>query len=441
MTRIKVGTVESVRFPGSKRRERPDGPAFDGTGVAARGRACPGRWSSGERRGRAACMEEQGNEAKQIGGAGMRHRNGIPMARIGAAWRRPWRMFALLVLLVASRQALAQVTCTGTAEIIQVPMQFMITVPRDAPVGTVLSTWGSTPADPGYFSCTKDATGASGTGFEPVSLAKSGLTIPAPDGVNLTVWNTNVASVGLAIEVRTYANVCGWTGWRDLGNPDTTYYPSPWAGVPCNGAGTVTNGGQVRAAYVKTGPIPGGAAPSVVMPGVALKAAAMTMQSSSNPYIPDLSIAKSFAIMPAAIFVRACTTPDLVNVDLHTHWLSEFKGIGSATRPVSFSVALTNCPAGLAKIQYQFIPVTPVLDPANGVVALAIGSVATGVGLQLTDADGRALKYNTTYTLAGYNPSAGGSYSIGLNAALFQTAETVTPGSVLGLMTFTLIYQ
>ncbi|AJK45696.1 fimbrial protein [Burkholderia plantarii] len=369
------------------------------------------------------------------------HRDRIPMARIGAAWRRPWRVFALLVLLVASRQALAQFTCTGTAEVIQVPMQFQITVPRDAPVGTVLGTWASTPADTGYFSCTKEVTGSSGAGFEPLSLTKSGLTIPAPDGVNLTVWNTNVAGVGLAIEVRTYANVCGWTGWRDLGTPDTSWYPSPWAGVPCNGAGTITNGGQVRAAYVKTGPMPGGATPSVVMPGIALKAASMTRQSASNPYLPDLSIAKSFTILPAAIFVRACTTPDLVNVDLHTHWLSEFKGIGSATRPVPFSVTLTNCPAGLAKIQYQFIPVSPVLDAANGVVALAIGSGATGVGLQLTDADGYALKYNTTYTLAGYNPSAGGSYSIGLNAALFQTAETVTPGSVIGLMTFTMIYQ
>ncbi|WLE58695.1 hypothetical protein GIY62_16465 [Burkholderia plantarii] len=35
MTRINVGTVESVRFSGSEKRERPDGPAFEGAGDAA----------------------------------------------------------------------------------------------------------------------------------------------------------------------------------------------------------------------------------------------------------------------------------------------------------------------------------------------------------------------------------------------------------------------
>jgi major type 1 subunit fimbrin (pilin) len=125
-----------------------------------------------------------------------------------------------------------------------------------------------------------------------------------------------------------------------------------------------------------------------------------------------------------------------------SHPQSEFTGIGSATKsPVGFNIAVNACPSGLAKIQYQFIPLNAVLDATNGVLALSGSSTATGIGVQLKDGSGNALKYNTQYTLSGYNTSTGGSYTIPLTAAYYQTAPTVTPGSADAVLTFTMTYQ
>jgi major type 1 subunit fimbrin (pilin) len=76
------------------------------------------------------------------------------------------------------------------------------------------------------------------------------------------------------------------------------------------------------------------------------------------------------------------------------------------------------------------------------VLALTPTSTATGIGLQLKDGNGNPLQYNTTqYTLSAYNTATGGSYTIPLTAAYYQTAATVTPGSANATLTFTLIYQ
>ncbi len=92
-------------------------------------------------------------------------------------------------------------------------------------------------------------------------------------------------------------------------------------------------------------------------------------------------------------------------------------------------------------IQYQFIPVNAVLDATNGVLALSSDSTAAGVGLQLKDSSGKALKYNTQYTLASYSSSVGGSYTIPLTANYYQTSESVTPGSANAVLIFTMLYQ
>jgi major type 1 subunit fimbrin (pilin) len=121
---------------------------------------------------------------------------------------------------------------------------------------------------------------------------------------------------------------------------------------------------------------------------------------------------------------------------------SAFKGVGMATTPaVGFNVAVNACPTGLASIQYQFIPVNAVLDATNGVLALSSTSTAAGIGVQLKDGNGNPIQYNTQYTLSAYNTATGGSYTIPLTAAYYQTAATVTPGSANAVLTFTLTYQ
>ena len=81
------------------------------------------------------------------------------------------------------------------------------------------------------------------------------------------------------------------------------------------------------------------------------------------------------------------------------------------------------------------------LDATNGVLALSSGSTATGIGLQLKDGSGNPLKYNTQYTLTRYSKTTGGSHTIPLTAAYYQTAASVTPGSANAVLTFTMTYQ
>ena len=80
-------------------------------------------------------------------------------------------------------------------------------------------------------------------------------------------------------------------------------------------------------------------------------------------------------------------------------------------------------------------------DATNGVIALASGSTATGIGLKLTDSSSAALKFNSLYQVSGYNAATGGSYTVPLTAAYYQTATSVTPGTANAVVTFTMTYQ
>ncbi len=319
-------------------------------------------------------------------------------------------------------------------------MPTSVTVPRDAAIGTVLTSWVNTAATTNFYNCTVSGSAASGMVFEPLSLTKAGMTVTGPSGGTYTVWNTNVPGVGVAIGVRTYANGCGWyQPFQDLGTPFTVF-PSPWTGGSCNQNGTgstVINGGQAQAALVKTGPITAG----TVTGGVLFEGGSATAQSLYAAYTIATSNRVSYSLTQTAVTVAACTTPN-VTVTMGSYMQSVFKGIGSTTTPAkAFNVAVNACPSGLNSIQYQFIPVNAVLDATNGVLALASGSTATGIGLQLKDSSGNPLKYNTQYTLTSYSKTTGGSYTIPLTAAYYQTAASVTAGSANAQLTFTMTYQ
>ncbi|WP_236668291.1 fimbrial protein [Burkholderia sp. ISTR5] len=352
-------------------------------------------------------------------------------------------LFAMAVMMLGlgSRTALAQsINCTGTAQTIPVSMPASITVPRDAANGTVLTSWVSTAATSNYYSCTVVAANgvqpASGMAFQPLSLTKAGLSVTGPNGVAYTVWNTNVPGVGIAIGVRVYANGCGWQGWGDLGTPSGFLGP-PWKGSACNSPNPpVINGGQTQMALVKTGTITAG----TVSGGVLFEGTSITSMNINGPYTIATSGRKSFSLSQTIINVAACTTPN-VTVTMGSYKQSAFTGVGSSTPAVAFKVGVNACPAGLNSIQYQFVPVNAVLDTTNGVLALSSDSTAAGIGLQLKDNSGKALKYNTQYTLTSYNGSTGGSYTIPLTANYYQTSASVTPGSANAVLTFTMTYQ
>lgn len=354
-----------------------------------------------------------------------------------------WLLTLLALMLgLGTRPVFAAgtISCSGTAQTVTLSMPASVTIPRDATVGTLLTGWFSTSNVPNYYTCTVSGVVVAGMVFEPQSLTKAGMTVASSNGGTYTVWKTNVPGVGVAIGVTTYANQCGTQAWIDLSSSTSSQIPLPWAGWVCNTSGTVTsitNGGQIQAALVKTGPITAG----TVTGGVMIVGASATGTGGSAPYTVAASPLVSFSLTPTIVNVSACTTPN-VTVNMGSPLQSEFTGIGSTNKQaVSLNVAVNACPTGLNAIQYQFIPVNAVLDATNGVLALSSGSTATGIGLQLKDGNGNALKYNTQYTLTNYSSTTGGSYTIPLTARYYQTAASVTPGSANAVLTFTMTYQ
>ncbi|TCW81478.1 pilus assembly protein [Burkholderia sp. SRS-46] len=346
---------------------------------------------------------------------------------------------AVLLLGLGSRAAFAQTaTCSsGTPPTVTVTMPVSVTVPRDAPNGTVLSREVTTAQTSNYFSCTTTGSAATGMVFAPSSMMTKAGTTATVNGKTYTAWNTNVPGVGIVIGVNPIVNSCGAQGWQDLGKPSGTF-PSPWSGGVCNQNGSIANGGYAQVALVKTGPITAG----TVTGGVLFEGASVTGPRVGGPYTVATSGHVSFSLTQTVVNVAACTTPN-VTVNMGSVMQSAFKGVGSTggMTPVPVNVAVNACPIGLNSIQYQFIPVNAVLDSTNGVLALSSDSTATGIGLQLKDGSGNALKYNTPYTLTSYSSATGGSYTIPLKANYYQTAARVTAGSANAVLTFTMTYQ
>ncbi|MCD0502950.1 fimbrial protein [Bordetella petrii] len=135
-----------------------------------------------------------------------------------------------------------------------------------------------------------------------------------------------------------------------------------------------------------------------------------------------------------------CTTPD-VSVVFPSVSSGAFNGIGSTAATTPFNLAFSNCPAGYQSIGYSFAPTTSIVDAAQGVVALAPPSTAAGIGVQLARGDGTPVTFGTVYPLTEYNPAQEGSYLVPMQAALYQTGATVTPGTVRSSVTFTLDYR
>jgi major type 1 subunit fimbrin (pilin) len=211
--------------------------------------------------------------------------------------------------------------------------------------------------------------------------------------------------------------------WIYQNAPRTSYGSTTLNGTA--GFGGTTHGFRL----VKTGP---------VVSGTVVPAGTVGTWSFGTLVAINMNISNSITVQNSG-----CTTPD-VSVDMGSYNQSVFKGIGSVSTPAKpVTIAVNSCPTNLNSIQYQFIPVSAVLDATNGVLALSGDSTAAGIGLQLKDNNGNALKYdtNTKYTLSAYNKATGGSYTIPLTANYYQTASTVKPGSANAVLTFVMIYQ
>ncbi|MFC4761901.1 fimbrial protein [Dyella koreensis] len=164
------------------------------------------------------------------------------------------------------------------------------------------------------------------------------------------------------------------------------------------------------------------------------------------------------------IVSRTCTTPD-VPVDLGSHYMTELKGVGTTTNTwVNVPIALNNCPAFFGvfrraltndsgvtqsstnnQISYRVDPVTSIVNPSQGVMALqpdGVNPTATGIGIQIANASSTPVSYGTvTNSGLALNQTNGSNYTIQLRARYYQTGATPTPGQANGAATITLIYN
>nr|WP_233175786.1 fimbrial protein [Dyella sp. ASV24] len=341
------------------------------------------------------------------------------------------KFLVMLLLLVSAKDAFA--TCTATGSLIfTLSMPQSITVPRDLPVGTPLTGLISSQENTAIWSCTLAAMEPFGAQamIGPAFTANSGQTYTGTDGVQYTIWNTNVAGVGLAAASKIIYN---WPGCPQSGiwwGPSTL--TAQWFGPYCYSSNAHPNntvGAQIGVALIKTGPITTGG----VIGGIVAMAAPLEIN-----LLPSLQA--TYVIGNVTIVPQQCTTKD-VTVSMGRYSTGQFAGIGSTTPAVNFTIGLNGCPAGMKGIRYQIDSALPLANTTNSVVTLDRNSMATGIGLQLLDSQGNPLPLGTQRTFASYNTTAGGDFTIPLQARYYQTSATINPGTANTSMTFTMTYQ
>jgi len=313
-------------------------------------------------------------------------------------------------------------------------------VPRDTAVGDAMGPW-LTAANPAAWRCTpQPALQAAGSiqlsvqGYPPYTR-EGAIEV---DGQSYGVYRSNDATLSYIARWRFTVNgeASDWHPLTIAGGgqqtPSTSFAVAYGDGQPFMVGADV----QIRLVRRLNSTLP--SAVTIVDPMYLrhLQTDGAAISVGSNTY----RIAQLRSNTVYLIAGGTCTTPN-VNVTFPTVSSHAFRGVGGTAATTPFKLAFNNCPAGFRSIGYSFAPTTSVLDAARGVVALAASSTATGVGVQLAREDGSPVAFGTVYPLTDYDPGRVGSYVVPMQASLYQTDATVTPGSVRSAVTFTLDYK
>lgn len=125
------------------------------------------------------------------------------------------------------------------------------------------------------------------------------------------------------------------------------------------------------------------------------------------------------------------------NVDLGTVSSSAFAQVGDKASPTAFKITLKDCPAEVTTASVKF---DGTVDPNNhDLLKLDSGSTATGVGIELADANGTAVPVATA-SMA-YPLTATAANQLDFTARYVSTAAKVTAGSANSTSEFTINYK
>jgi len=138
----------------------------------------------------------------------------------------------------------------------------------------------------------------------------------------------------------------------------------------------------------------------------------------------------------------ACETPD-VHVDLGTAHGGNLANVNDAGPITEFNLRFENCPAYIGSVAYRFQSV-PLQAISNGTLPLdPVLSTASGVGVQVLNADDTPLVFNDTFIpLTAYNAASPDPvYLIPIKARIIRTPGTLQGGSVHASMRMVTRYR
>ncbi|EJM56734.1 P pilus assembly protein, pilin FimA [Pseudomonas sp. GM49] len=304
-----------------------------------------------------------------------------------------------------------------------------------------------------FLACTSDAMAGSCKAIDSTtetlnfgaSLANGSLTIPAdtPDGTVVyqdTVqgaghsWTCTLASqYGVLLNPKR-GSVTGRVTTFPLGKTGLSFriwiewldrYEASLQTISANSAYGFS-AGSVRLEIVKTGKLAS---------QVRIDAGALGSLQDD-----DLILKKFNLTNPIVLNAASCQTPSVPVAMGDDYHLLDFRETGATPRTVRFNIGLNQCQTGIKKVTYSLKANTPVIDSANGIVALNDSSTAKGIGLQLMNDAGQPMALDTTYPFDAFT-TTGTDFKIPLSASYYRLAtDELKAGSANTDVTFIVNY-
>lgn len=310
---------------------------------------------------------------------------------------KPNKAIALASLLLISCNSMAEISSFlqgNQAGAVKYSIPSMISVPQDAPVGTVLY---ETPLGP---------TGVTDNKWRCALTCRNGLKNQVgdttPGAFMQPIGNTGISWAWI------YA-------YRIGGYPDGSSIPGSYT----------LNNYYSALQIIKTGSIVSGA---VIPPG--------TLGFYRVEEILPLEIQTT----GTTIISMSCETP-AVHVEMGDDYTpDDFHQAGAIEKRVSFSLTLNNCPPGLKKVSYTLKATGSAVSESQGIVSLNPNSTAKGVALQLFDTGGRPIPLSVPQKFSSYD-SNGGNFKIPMSASYYRLpSEPLYPGTANAEVTFIMTY-
>ena len=315
-------------------------------------------------------------------------------------------------------------------------------VGRDAPIGTVIGQ-----ADVRYNLPNEAGTRVICTNFGaagPTLTARVDNTqplftgpLPPVNGEDLTgrVIQTGVDGIGIHVRLDAPYHGAG-------GSPDNAWTYIKWTSVPWQGYADHDPGptgiqlSNLRAfiTLIKTGPIAPG---PQSFNGV---------QLFSGTY-SDVGTVMRYHLHGTVTAAQCTLKADAINpnpVELGTHEVKDFGTPGDVTKAIPFQIRLNDCESDasggtLAYVRLDGANGSTPIDVDKGVFSLSSGSGATGIGIQVLQADG-ITPFRLEEDVA-VKPLSPGDIALDFQARYYQTAPIVTPGEANGALNFTITYR